>query len=146
MKSNVRFRSPSLRSRLSESSFGRTRAIALILADLNALNDMRFLATTRNHAFLTIPAGAVDDLFSNPLFPGITNGSALKAVEVPEVTAQIQLAVFDFDPNRGLLTLVFAETYLEETFNVSALTFHGARNASVWTDSYTLTGANPSHL
>jgi len=70
----------------------------------------------------------------------------LKADKVPEITAQIQLAAFEFDLNRGLLTLVFAETYLEETFSVTALTFHDARNASICTNSYTLTGANPSHL
>ena len=40
-----------------------------------------------------------------------------------------------------MLSLVFAETYLEETFNVTAITFQGARNASLQTDSYTLTGA-----
>ena len=67
---------------VTRSEDGRTLSIALTPRDLNALNDLQYLATTSNDTFLTIPAGAVDDLFANPLSPGVFNGSALQATDV----------------------------------------------------------------
>ena len=127
---------------VTRSEDGRTLSITLTERDLNVLKNLQYLATTSNDTFLTIPAGVVNDLFANSLFPGISNETALQATEVLDDITPIQLVSFDFDLTRGVLSLTFSETYLEETFNIAVITFQGARNASLRTDSYTLTGAD----
>lgn len=124
------------------SEDGRTVIVDLLQEDLNILNSLGSLATTINDTFLTIPAGAVADFFGNFLSLGIDNGGAIQAIDfVPDITP-IELASYSIDVNQGLLSLTFSETYLPETFTVTAITIQGIQNASLRTDSYNLTGAS----
>ena len=125
-------------SPVTRSIDGRTLIVDLTQDDLNALNFNLTVGTSTSDTFLVIPMGSVQDLFMNPLDPGFNSTNALPASAVINDTTPIDLDFFTLDLNTGIITLTFSETYSRDVFNVTALTFQGERNATLRTDSFTL--------
>ena len=123
------------------SSDGRTAVVWLSSNDLNQLKADPLFGTEVNNTYVAIAENAIEDLFGNLFSPAIPLNAARRASQVTLDETPIVLDSFNLDVNSGELSLTFDETYSFSSFNVTAITFQGASNASDLTSSFTLTEA-----
>jgi hypothetical protein len=99
--------------------------ISLSIDDLNGIKALDRLALNLTDTFLAATAAAAKDMAGNRL-TAIASASALKATTFEGDIANPELAGFSLDMNSAQLRLVFTETVMPTTLNLSTLTIQNS--------------------
>ena len=114
-----------------------TLSINLTTDELNQIKKMTSLATSVEDTWLTVDYGALEDVTGNGLV-ALPFSDALQAVYFVPDTTDPRLLYFDIDLNSGVLTLVFDETVLATSLNLSAVMLKDTPD-NITNNTYTLT-------
>ena len=109
--------------------------VELSFYDRNEIRRLYMLATEKNNTYLSLSAGAIQDMVSLPLVPTLN----ITAEQVTIYTADNKspsLVSFSLDMTEEIMVLNFTETINISTFDAAQLTVVGIDNSS----SYKLTG------
>ena len=113
---------------------GFTVSVYLSFDDLNRINQIRNLATSRANSYLTAAATIVDDVYSVDAV-AVTDGKALQASAFTPDLTRPTLDRFSLDLNAGRLWLTFSETVDILTLQTSEITLQTSPGSA---DTYTL--------
>ena len=97
--------------------------VTLSSSDLNQLKRRADLASSRDTTHLFLGREAVQDTFGNPVVQVAPSDAALVSSYRRDATQPV-LEAFDFDANRGALTLTFSETVNTSSLDTSGVTLY----------------------
>ncbi|CAI8014680.1 hypothetical protein GBAR_LOCUS9168 [Geodia barretti] len=112
-------------------------AVNLSLTDLNELKRLLDLGTAPENTFISFSSETISDQAGNPVIARPEN-DALSAAFVIGDTIRPSFQDFDFDLDRGVLTLSFSETVSSGSVVFEAFTLHSGPSGNE--ESYELTG------
>ena len=124
----------------SSSALHTVINVDLLLADSNAVKAVGTLAISKGSTYLSVLAGAVSDVSSNPV-ASVNTASAMNAASYTPDTTPPSLQSFDLNMNAGTVQLSFSETVKASTLSVTGLTL---QDAAPSTKSFTLTTSTAS--
>jgi len=108
--------------------------------DLNAIQLLHPLASSRSSSFLVVSSYLVTDTTGNPVV-AVPSSSAMQASTFVQDSTLPYLVTFDLNMNTGVMTLHFSEPVRTLNFAVSAFTLQNARGSSP-THAYRLTSSS----
>ena len=113
--------------------------VELSFEELESIKQMVMLATEENTTYLSVSNSTITDMVGLPLAAIASNNAMVAFDHVADMTPP-SLTNYSIDLNNGLLTLLFDETVILSTFNITAFTFQSAPNDLDSTTAITLTG------
>ena len=116
--------------------------VPLTTAELNEIKRIRTLATSIEDTWISVDSLGISDTLGNELVAIETNNSLQASYYIEDVTSPV-LVDFDLDVDSGILTLVFDETVLSSSLNVTQITLRNTTSSNT-TSMYTLTGGERS--
>ena len=127
----------------TDSTPGTVFILNLHDTDFNDMAAVFSLATMVENTFISVIAGVVQDMNSNPSV-AIPTSNALQITNHTEDNTRPTLARFNLDLDANLLSLTFSETVNVTSFNPTQITLQNA--ASTPSDSLTLAGGTVNQL
>jgi hypothetical protein len=126
--------------------YGPVVTVNLSIDDLNEIKKILNLGTTIENTYISLTPEAISDRAGNPV-EAIPLNDALSAEYVFGDTIMPSLNGFEFDLNRGILTLSFTETVLAESVTFTGYTIQNESSSSpaayVLTDGRVLSDNGP---
>ena len=126
------------------SEDGTVVRIAIGPEDFNEITRQRDLATEVANTFLLMTKNAIDDMNENKVIELEDGINALKVRRYRRDVIPPNLAYFDLDIDRRLLTIVFDETVDVSLLTISEISLHATKNETSGKYSYTLTSSSTS--
>jgi len=116
--------------------------VPLTTAELNEIKRINTLATSLEDTWISVTSLGIADTFGNRLVAIPTNNALQATYYIEDVTNPV-LVDFDIDLDAGTLMLIFNETVLASSLNVTQITLQNTPFSNS-TSVYTLTGGEGS--
>lgn len=135
----------SLTGGLSQPNDYHVVSVELSVADLNEVKRLRELATNNTNTYLTVSAGAITDMSGNFLV-AVEDFMGLRVEEFTADFARPSLLTFNLDMNTGIVSLMFSETVMASSLDVTQLTLQDSENISNVTGMHSLSNTSFSDV